>query len=130
MNIDKWNESLLESKGVSYSGRAPRISRNVGDLQEAKLDDGTIVKRQEYIVVNGEFVKCINTELHFVYELPQKNVGWGLWCTCGSIAGVVGYSAYSKLAAPTSTGKVIACIRHLTTKNNIGIGEHADGSHE
>lgn len=51
-------------------------------------------------------------------------------CTCGSIAGVVGLNAYSKLASPTSTGKMIVCIRHTTTKQNTGVGRHADGSTE
>ena len=127
-----WNEQVLKSKGLEYKGTPPKIARNQGDLQQATLPDGTIVRRQEFIVVNDEFVKCIDTELHFVYETPDtvKNKGWGLWCTCGSIAAVVGYGAYSKLASPSTTGKVLACVRLLATKENTGIGEHADGSHE
>jgi hypothetical protein len=130
MDINKWNTSVLVSKGIKQKGTAPKIVRNQGDLQKATLWDGTVVERLEYLIVNGEFVKTINTELHFVYESPKEHKGWGLWCTCGSLAGVVGYAAYSKLASPMSNGKIVACVRLLATKQNTGIGEHADGSHE
>ena len=131
-DVNGWNAKQLKKIGVNRKGTAPKIVRNQGDLQQATLPDGTIVRRQEYLVVNGELVKCINSELHFVYETPDTHTykGWGLWCSCGSIAGVVGYSAYSKLASPSSTGKLVACVRLLTTKQNTGIAEHADGSHE
>jgi len=127
-----WNTQVLKKIGVNRSGRAPKIVRNQGDLQTATLPDGTIVRRREYIVANGELVKCAPYELHFLYETPDtaENKGWGLWCTCGSIAGVVGYGAYSKLASPSSTGKMLVCIRHTTLKNNEGVGRHADGSTE
>jgi len=131
MDINKWNKKVLESKGIKQNGTAPKIVRNQGDLQRATLWDGTVVERQEHLWVDGYgFVKCINTELHFVYASPKEHKGWGLWCTCGSLAGVVGYSAYSKLASPMSDGKIVACVRLLTTKQNTGIAEHADGSHE
>jgi hypothetical protein len=131
-NINDWNTRELKKRGINRSGVAPTISRNQGDLQRATLPDGTVVKRQEYIFENLELVKTAPYELHFIYQTPDINryKGWSLWCTCGSIAGIVGFSAYSKLASPSSTGKMIVCIRHTTTKNNIGIGQHADGSTE
>lgn len=128
--IDKWNQDVLKAKGFNYSGKAPKISRNVGDLKRATLQDGTIVERQEYIFDGNELVPCAQYELHFIYEAPAKQKGWGLFCTCGSIAGTVGYGAYKKLASPTTSGKSIVCIRHSTMKDNIGRGVHADGSSE
>lgn len=131
VDIEKWNGQVLKQQGIQHTGQAPKISRNVGDLQQAKLDDGTIVKREELIWVDGYgLIKTAPYELHFVYEAPKTRKGWGLWCTCGSIAGVVGLNAYSKLISPTATGHMIVCIRHTTLKNNEGIGAHADGSHE
>lgn len=132
MDTDKWNKQVLKSQGISANPHRVSVVRSVGDLQEATLWDGhTKVVRQDLIYVEGEgLVKCINTELHFVFQTPKTMVGWGLYCTCGSIAGVVGWGAYSKLASPVGDGKIIACIRLLTTKNNVGVGEHADGSHE
>jgi hypothetical protein len=131
-NIEDFNTSELKRVGVTHKGKPPTISRNQGDLQQATLPDGTIVRRRDSLLVNGEIVKCIDTELHFIYETPDTatNKGWGLWCTCGSIAGVTGWRAYSKLSSPSQTGKIVACIRLLATKENTGIGEHADGSHE
>lgn len=128
----KFNQEQLSANGIkSYPQAAHKIVRNIGDLNEATLWDGTKVYRQEHIYVQGYgLVQCVDTELHFVYETPARMPGWGLYCTCGSIAGVVGAQAYSKLASPTYNGKLLCCIRLMTTKNNTGIGEHADGSHE
>lgn len=132
MDIHAWNKRVLESKGIKTTVPRVNIVRNLGDLQEATLWDGvTKVRRQDAIYVDGYgLVKCINTELHFVFQTPKSMRGWGLFCTCGSIAGVVGWSAYSKLASPVGDGKIIACIRLLTTKKNTGIARHADGSTE
>lgn len=131
MDIKKWNDTVLKQQGINSKSISPKVVRNVGDAKRATLHDGTVVERQDYIFVDGYgLVKCANTELHFVYEIPKHMKGWGLMCSCGSIAGVVGLNAYSKLASPTSTGMIIACVRLMATKNNTGIGEHADGSHE
>ena len=130
MDINKWNNSVLSAKGIKHQATAPKIVRNQGDLMKATLWDGTVVERQEYIFDGTELVKACPYELHFVYAAPKNHKGWGLWCSCGSIAGTVGLNAYSKLASPTSTGKMVVCIRHTATKNNVGIGTHADGSTE
>jgi len=130
MKIEDWNTQVLKSKGIKHGGKAPKIVRNQGDLMEATLWDGTVVRRQEYLFDGQELVKTAPYELHFIYVAPKEHKGWGLYCTCGSIAGTVGLNAYSKLASPTSTGKMIVCIRHTTTKNNVGIGFHADNSSE
>lgn len=130
MDINKWNNNVLNAKGIKQSGTAPKIVRNQGDLQKATLWDGTVVERQEYLFDGTELVKTCPYELHFIYATPKSHKGWGLYCTCGSIAGTVGLNAYSKLISPTSTGKMIVCIRHTTLKQNEGIGRHADGSTE
>lgn len=131
MDTTTWNNEQLKQRGIDATAVSPKAVRTVGDAKQARLNDGTIVYRSDVLWVEGYgLVKCAPTELHFVYELPMHMKGWSLMCTCGSIAGVVGYSAYSKLASPTDTGMIIACIRHLSTKNNIGIGTHADGSTE
>jgi hypothetical protein len=130
MDINKWNNEVLKKQGVKHTSRAPKIVRSIGDAKRAVLTDGTVVNRTDMIFVGGYgLLKCMNTELHFIYEAPQTNKGWGLWCTCGSIAGAVGWSAYTKLASPNA-GFVIACVRYLTTKQNDGIGRHADESTE
>lgn len=131
MNIKSWNDEVLKSQGVNARSVYTRVVRSVGDAQKATLHDGTVVERQGLIYVEGYgLLQCAPYELHFVYELPKHMNGWGLMCTCGSIAGVVGYSAYTKLASPTDTGMIIVCVRHTTLKNNEGIGRHADGSSE
>lgn len=131
MDINKWNNNVLKAKGIKQSGTAPKVVRSVGDAKRATLWDGTVVERQEYLYVDGQgLIKCAPYELHFLYTAPKEHKGWGIFCTCGSIAGVVGLNAYSKLASPTSTGKMVVCIRHTTLKQNEGIGRHADGSTE
>lgn len=131
-DIHNFNINQLKAQGIqTYPQAAYKVVRNLGDLKQATLWDGTVVTRQDSIYVEGYgLVTCVGSELHFVYETPPRMPGWGLYCTCGSIAGVVGAQAYSKLASPTFNGKLLCCIRLLTTKQNTGIPEHADGSHE
>jgi len=131
MSIKEWNDKVLKSKGVNVKSASPAVVRAVGDAKRATLADGTVVHRVDMIYVDGYgLIKCAPYELHFIYELPKHIKGWGLYCTCGSIAGVIGYAAYSKLASPTDTGMIIACVRHTTLKQNEGIGRHADNSTE
>lgn len=131
MDIEKWNNQVLSQQGVKHKASAPKVVRSAGDLQKAKLWDETEVERSELLYVEGYgLIKCAPYELHFIYEAPKTHKGWGLFCTCGSIAGVVGLNAYSKLMSPTATGHMIVCIRHTTLKNNEGLGRHADGSTE
>lgn len=131
-NIKQWNDEVLKRQGIKHNSAYPKaVVRVIGDAKQATLVDGTVVHRKEEIYVDGfGLVKCAPYELHFIYELPKGIKGWGLMCTCGSIAGVVGYGAYSQLASPTSTGQMLVCVRHTTLKNNTGIGQHADGSTE
>lgn len=130
-DISKWNKEVLSSMGIKADAKAPKIVRSVGDAKRATLVDGTVVEREEYLFIEGYgLVQCAPYELHFIYQLPKHMIGYTPMCTCGSIAGVVGYAAYSKLASPTDTGMIIVCIRHATLKQNEGIGRHADNSTE
>lgn len=130
-DIKKWNDTVLKQQGIKSKSISPKVVRSVGDAKRATLYDGTVVERQDYIFVDGQrLVRTAPYELHFIYETPKHMKGWGLMCTCGSIAGVVGMAAYSKFASPTDTGKMIVCVRHTAVKNNTGIGKHADESTE
>lgn len=130
-DIKKWNKEVLNSMGVKEEAKSQTVVRSIGDAKRATLADGTIVEREEslYIEPYG-LVQCAPYELHFIYKLPKHMMGYGLMCTCGSIAGVVGYDVYSKLSAPTFSGMIIVCVRHMTLKQNEGKGRHADDSSE
>lgn len=131
MTIKEDNDLVLSRMGVKERSVSTRVVRSVGDAKRAKLHDGTVVEREDslYIEPYG-LVQCAPYELHFIYKLPKHMMGYGLMCTCGSIAGVVGYDVYSKLSAPTFNGMIIVCIRHMTLKQNEGKGRHADDSTE
>lgn len=130
-DINKWNNEQLKDNGVNATVRPYSRVRSVGDLQKATLWDDTVVERKDLIFVDGHgLIKCCPYELHFIYEVPPTHKGWGLMCTCGSIAGVVGTKAYSKIMTPSGTGHLIVCVRHSSTKDNVGIGTHADSSTE
>lgn len=131
--LKSWNDGVLKRQGIKQKSLSPKVVRSVGDAKRATLFDGTVVTRQDMIYVDGYgLVKCAPYELHFIYEIPdaETHKGWGLMCTCGSIAGVVGLNAYSKFVSPTSDGKMLVCVRHTAVKNNTGIGKHADESTE
>lgn len=53
-------------------------------------------------------------------------------CTCGSIAGIISYNEVKHLMTVNGDepGYVLACIAHTSSKQNAGVGTHADGSHE
>jgi len=108
--------------------------RSWGDKGKAVTHDGLTVERMEYIYVEGYgLVKTIPYELHFVFEDKSKKIGrWSFMCTCGSIAGIISYNEMKSLMTVNGTepGYVMACIHHTATKQNTGIGRHADRSTE
>lgn len=57
---------------------------------------------------------------HFIY---RQNVMYGsaLLCTCGGVAALFGYEAYSQYSS-TNYGRILCCVQHANT------GRHADGS--
>ena len=128
--IHEFNLKKLKENGLDVAAQpAYKVVRNLGDLQRATTWDGVVVERKEFLWVEAYgLIKTCPYELHFVYE--TSSYGWGLYCTCGSIAGVAGTKAYSKILTPTGTGLMVVCVRHSSTKNNVGIGRHADESTE
>ena len=137
----RWEKTRLNNLGYipKISSTQTLVSdfariRSWGDKNSAITFDNERVERQEYLYADGYgLVKCINYELHFVYEDKSKKVGrWVYMCTCGSIAGIVSYNEMKSLMTVQGIekGYVFVCISHTATKQNTGIGKHADGSTE
>lgn len=106
--------------------------RSFGDKNSAITHDGIRVERQEYIFVEGYgMVKAVPYELHFVYEDTSRKIGrWVFMCSCGSPAGIISYKAMSGMMSPTLGEYVMCCLAHTASKQNTGVGRHADGSTE
>lgn len=106
--------------------------RGWGDKNRAVTHDGLEVERQEYIFIDGYgMVRCVPYELHFIWEDKSKKIGrWVFMCSCGSPAGIVSYKAMSGMMSPTLGEYVLCCLAHTSSKDNTGIGRHADGSTE
>jgi len=53
-------------------------------------------------------------------------------CTCGSMSGIISYNEMKTLMTVqgTETGYVLACIAHTNSKQQTGVGRHADNSSE
>lgn len=105
-----------------------------GDKNKAITHDGVTVERQEYFFfpeLSQNMIRAVPYELHFIFEDKSHKRGrWTLMCTCGSPAGVVSYRDMNKLMSPTLGELVICCLAHNASKDNTGIGRHADGSTE
>ena len=126
------NYSMLP-KDSNVTGFA-RIKKWGGDKNSAVTFDNIKVERQELIYAEGYgMVKPIPYELHFIYEDKSKKKGrWAFMCTCGSIAGIISYKEMTQMMTVegTEAGYVLACVAHTASKQNTGIGRHADGSTE
>lgn len=109
-------------------GKSLTVVRVAGIPKKATLFDGTVVSRadDDYIwVFLGDSLKKIKGaeyDNHFCYSTPQHIIGWSPMCTCGGMAGVVGYDAYKQDASATDSGMMVVCQSHVNT------GKHADGS--
>ena len=108
--------------------------RGWGDKNSAITHDGIKIERQEYFFFpefSNSLIRATPYELHFIFEDKSKKRGrWTLMCTCGSPAGIVSYKDMNGLMSPTLGELVICCLAHNSSKNNVGIGRHADGSTE
>jgi len=108
--------------------------RGWGDKNKATTHDGLVVERQEYFFFpefSSRLIRATPYELHFIFEDKSKKVGrWTLMCTCGSPAGIVSYKDMNGLMSPTLGELVICCLAHNSSKDNTGVGRHADGSSE
>lgn len=124
------NSRLPKGTNATFS----KIKSWGGDKNTAMTHDNIKVERQELIYAEGYgIVKPIPYELHFIYEDKSDNKGrWSFMCTCGSLAGIVSYNEMKSLMTVQGieTGYVLACIAHLSSKQNTGIGRHADNSTE
>lgn len=108
--------------------------RGWGDKNKATTHDGIVVERQEYFFfpeISTKMVRAVPYELHFVYEDKSHKRGrWTLMCTCGSPAGIISYKDVNNLMSPTLGELLLCCLAHNSSKDNTGIGRHADGSTE
>lgn len=121
------NTSLPDSPLI---GKRTTVIRVAGIPQKATLFDGTVVHRREIVEFwMGEVwkrVKAAPYDNHFCYLTPDHILGWTLMCTCGGMAGVVGYDQYKGQASPSTggliSGELLVCLNH--TENQ----RHVDGS--
>jgi len=106
--------------------------RSWGDKNSAITHDGVKVERRDFYFAEGYgMVRCVPYELHFIFEDTSKKIGrWAFMCTCGSIAGIISYEEIKSLMSVEYNGYVLACIAHTSSKQNTGLGYHADSSHE
>lgn len=108
--------------------------RSFGDKNSATTHDGIKVERQEFFFIEGYgLVTAVPYELHFCYEDKSGKLGrWIFMCTCGSPCGIISYNDMKTLmdVHGTEDGYVMACLSHTTSKQNTGVGRHADNSSE
>lgn len=104
------------------------IIRSRNNLNLAETVNGKRVQRQEKIWMPeyGRYVMSAPYDNHFTF-VDNSNLGWTLFCTCGSPAGIVGFRAYEQNASPTSgegimPGELLVCIHHTQ------FNKHLDGS--
>ena len=133
------NKKLLEQFAGENNPMLSKVNgyakiRNYGNKNQATTHDGLEVYRSDSIYIEGYgLVTCVPYELHFIYEDKSKKVGrWVFMCGCGSPAGIISYNSPIKklMSRPTDGGYLLACLAHTSTRDNMGIGKHADGSTE
>lgn len=83
---------------------------------------GKVFDYQEKIWVQVErnWFEQLDYDNHFIFK-QDINYGAALMCTCGGVAGIFGYEAYSKYSS-TNRGRLLCCVNHAQT------GFHTDGS--
>lgn len=138
--LSRWEKTKLENlrylpqigSSQTQAKDFARI-RGWGDKNTATTFDNLKVERMDFIYAEGYgLVKTCPYELHFVYEDKSKKIGrWSHMCTCGSIAGIISYKEIKSLMTIEGEhGYILACVAHTASKQNTGLGTHADGSHE
>jgi predicted metal-binding protein len=130
--VETTNFSVIKKYGGAVGKQVTGFARirTLNSKNNGITHDGLLVERQEYIYAEGYgMVKCIDYSSHFIFEDKSKKIGrWAFLCTCGSIAGIISYNEMKSLMTVrgTESGYVLACIAHTTSKQNVGIGKHAD----
>lgn len=100
-------------------GTPPKVVRSIGDRKSAEVDGKRFYRVKSVNLQDIGVVQCAPYDSHFVL-VDERRKGWTLFCTCASIAVVVGYDAYKKDASPQ--GQLLVCYHHALT------GKHVDGS--
>ena len=125
--LNEFPSSVLMGKSLS-------VVRLVGTPWKATLHDGTEVYRSKNDIIEIPFnnesahrVKVAPYDNHFIYVVPEKFEGWGMLCTCGGPAVLVGANVYKSDASPSSgegliSGEMVLCFYHAKD------GRHADNS--
>lgn len=133
------NKKLLEQFAGQNNPMLEKVGgfakiRSFGNKNEATTHDGIKVYRLEDVYVDGYgVVPMAQYELHFLYEDTSRKVGrWVYMCTCGSPGGIVSYNSPIKklMSKPSDSSFIMVCLAHTSTRDNVGIGFHADGSSE
>lgn len=107
--------------------------RSWGDKDTAVTVDGLQVKRTDKIFCEGYgWVETLPSMMHFVYEDKSKKIGrWAYMCTCGSICGIISWKELGQVMdIRGKEGYALACIAGVTSRQNVGVFRHADGSSE
>lgn len=121
-----------ETDMMNYSKPKFEIVRHAGQVDVGMTVDGIPVHRQDKIwVEEGEksrFIACPSDDMHFIFIDPnwKKIVGrWFAYCTCGSIAVIVGSLAYKEYSSPsmegTIKGEMLICYEYAQTGHHFPV---------
>lgn len=100
-------------------GTPPKIVRSVGDLKSVVADGKTFYRLDKIHIPDIGTVAVAPYDNHLIFRDVRRK-GWTLFCSCGSVACVVGYDVYGKDAS--RQGALLVCYYHST------YGKHVDGS--
>jgi hypothetical protein len=94
------------------------IIRYRGQANKATFE-GVEIRREEAIYA-GQWgmVRCAPYDEHFVFQIPPSRLKYGRWetfCTCGSMAGIVGFAG---------EGKMLVCLFYHGQMLEDGHGYH------
>lgn len=107
--------------------------RSFNSKNDAITHDGLKVFRMDKILCEGYgWVETLPAIMHFVYEDKSKKIGrWAYMCTCGSPAGIISWKELGQVMdIRGKEGYALACIAGVTSRQNVGVFKHADGSSE
>jgi hypothetical protein len=117
--INKTPDKQTSLLAAFKDAKPPKIVRSVGDLNTVIADGEPFYRHDKIRIPDMGNILCAPYDNHFVFRDTRK-LGWTLFCTCGSVAVVIGYDAYKKDASPGP--EMLVCYAHA------GGNRHADGS--
>lgn len=121
-----------------YGASADSFAKIIGDASGRRKENKTKIV-DNYVVYPIEDIEYSQVEDLPVYNFEvavdnsyHANGVISHNCTCGSIAGIISYKEMTQMMTVqgTETGYVLACVAHTASKQNTGIGRHADNSSE